>query len=330
MPAGTTECQHPAARGLDPLADADILRHMLDTQIGAVMAVRPALGALAEAARLVAGAQDGARIGAGDVVIAVAASGRTPYPIAVAGAGRIQRRAEFEARWRLGGRSHHLPPFDASLARYEKGQIADPSNLAAMANFPDVAKSAWQTDDGAHTVCVPMARAIRGFIYNKDAFAELGLSVPATVDAFFATLDKIRADGTDIPLAMGPNDQWEAATMLAPFRQLARWKDYPGDGFQAQTYPDSQNLFTLGRAAIFPAGSWEISGFNAEAGFAMGAFPPPVAAAGEACCISDHTDIAIGLNAACAHAAGAKAFLDWVGSPESPHAMPVRFRASSR
>lgn len=151
MSAATTERQHPAARGLDLLTDADILRHMLDTQIGAVMAIRPALGAIAEAARLVtdalaaggrlvyagagssalmavsdglelhgtfgiapervillmagglprdaqmpggseddaaAGARDAAGIGAGDVVIAVAASGRTPYPIAVADAAR--------------------------------------------------------------------------------------------------------------------------------------------------------------------------------------------------------------------------------------------------
>ena len=48
--------------------------------------------------------------------------------------------------------------------------------------------------------------------------------------------------------------------------------DYLGDGFEAQTYPDSQNIFTLGRAAIYPAGSWEISGFNAQADFEMGAF----------------------------------------------------------
>ena len=238
-------------------------------------------------------------------------------------------------------------PFDASLALYEGGKLADLSGLAAMANFSDVAKSAWQTDDGSATFCVPMASVIHGFIYNKDAFAELGLSVPATVDEFFAVLDKIKEDGTYIPMAMGTNDQWEAATMgynnigpnywkgeegrlalikgeqkltdepwVAPYRQLARWKDYLGDGFEAQTYPDSQNLFTLGRAAIYPAGSWEISGFNAQADFEMGAFPPPVVTAGDECYISDHTDIAIGLNAASAHSEEAKAFLEWVGSAE--------------
>ena len=87
-------------------------------------------------------------------------------------------------------------PFDASLALYDGGKLADLTDLAAMANFSDVAKSAWQTDDGAHTFCVPMASVIHGFIYNKTAFAELGIEVPATEADFFAALDKIKADGT--------------------------------------------------------------------------------------------------------------------------------------
>ena len=238
-------------------------------------------------------------------------------------------------------------PFDASLELYSKGKLADLTGLAAMANFSPVAKSAWQTDDAAATFCVPMASVIHGFIYNADAFAALGIAVPTTEAEFFAALDKIKADGTYIPMAMGTNDQWEAATMgynnigpnywkgeegrlalikgeqtltdpqwVAPFTQLAKWKDYLGDGFEAQTYPDSQNLFTLGRAAIYPAGSWEISGFNTQAQFKMGAFPPPVAAAGDTCYISDHTDIALGLNAASPNADQAKVFLEWVGSPE--------------
>ncbi len=238
-------------------------------------------------------------------------------------------------------------PFDASLELYKKGNLADLSGLAAMANFSAVAKSAWQTDDGAATFCVPMASVIHGFIYNKDAFDALGIAVPTTRDEFFAALDKIKADGTYIPMAMGTNDQWEAATMgynnigpnywkgeegrlaliagtqkltdadwVAPFTELARWKDYLGDGFEAQTYPDSQNLFTLGRAAIYPAGSWEIAGFNKQATFKMGAFAPPVQAAGDTCYISDHTDIALGMNAKSAHPEETKKFLEWVGSAE--------------
>ncbi len=238
-------------------------------------------------------------------------------------------------------------PFDASLDLYTKGHLADLTAVPGMENFSDVAKSAWQTDDGKATFCVPMASVIHGFIYNKDAFDKLGIAVPATEAEFFAALDKIKADGTYIPLAMGTKDLWEAATMgyqnigpnywkgedgrlalikgeqkltdpqwVEPYATLAKWKDYLGDGFEAQTYPDSQNLFTLGRAAIYPAGSWEISGFNTQAQFKMGAFPPPVKAAGDTCYISDHTDIAIGLNAKSPNADAAKAFLSWVASPD--------------
>ena len=238
-------------------------------------------------------------------------------------------------------------PFDASLELFNKGHLAPLNDLPGMANFSPVAKSAWTTDDGATTFCVPMAAVIHGFIYNKDAFEQLGLEEPKTEAEFFEALDKIKADGTYIPLAMGTNDQWEAATMgynnigpnywkgeegrlaliagtqkltdegwVAPYRQLAKWKDYLGDGFEAQTYSDSQNLFTLGRAAVYPAGSWEITGFNSNAAFEMGAFPPPVANAGDTCYISDHTDIGIGMNAKTTHQEEAKKFLDWVASAE--------------
>jgi len=238
-------------------------------------------------------------------------------------------------------------PFDASLALYDAGHLADITGLEGMANFSDVAKSGWSTDDGSVQFCVPMASVIHGFIYNKDAFAEVGVEIPTTEAEFFAALDAIKADGSYIPMAMGTNDQWEAATMgynnigpnywkgeegrlaliageqsltdepwVAPYRQLAKWGDYLGDGYEAQTYPDSQNIFTLGRAAIYPAGSWEISGFNTQADFEMGAFPPPVQAAGDTCYISDHTDIALGMNAKTENTEAAKTFLNWVGSPE--------------
>ena len=107
------------------------------------------------------------------------------------------------------------------------------------------------------------------------------------------------------------DDAW-----VAPYRTLQKWSAFLGDGFEAQTYPDSQNLFTLGRAAIYPAGSWEISGFNVQADFEMGAFNPPVANAGDTCYISDHTDIALGMNSKTKNPDAVKAFLNWIGSAE--------------
>ena len=96
-------------------------------------------------------------------------------------------------------------PFDASLALYEGGKLADLSDLEGMANFSDVAKSAWITDDGEHPFCVPMGAVIHGFIYNKEIFEELGLEEPTTVAEFYDVLNKIKEDGTYIPMALGTN-----------------------------------------------------------------------------------------------------------------------------
>jgi raffinose/stachyose/melibiose transport system substrate-binding protein len=238
-------------------------------------------------------------------------------------------------------------PFDASLALYDAGYLAPLTDLPGMEGFSDVAKSAWTTDDGATTFCVPMASVIHGFIYNKALFDELGLQEPTTEAEFFALLDAIKADGRMPALAMGTADQWEAATMgfqnigpnywkgeagrqglieggekftdpqyVAAFESLAKWADYMPEGFEAQTYPDSQNLFTLGGAAIYPSGSWEISVFNEQADFPMGAFLPPLPEGADTCYISDHTDIALGMNAATPHPEEARTFLSWMTTAE--------------
>lgn len=238
-------------------------------------------------------------------------------------------------------------PFDASLQLFQHGRLVELTDLPELASFSETARGAWSTDDGAQTFCMPMASVIHGFMYNKDIFAELGLEPPATQAEFQAVLDKIKEDGTYVPLAMGTTDQWEAATMgytnigpnywkgedgrkaliagtkkltdaefVAPMQALAAWRDYLPEGFEAQTYPDSQNMFTLGRAAIYPTGSWEIYPFGKDAEFAMGAFKPPVQNEGDTCYISDHVDIAMGVNAASPNRDEAMAFAKWVGSAE--------------
>ncbi|MGH7908592.1 MAG: ABC transporter substrate-binding protein, partial [Thermodesulfobacteriota bacterium] len=175
----------------------------------------------------------------------------------------------------------------------------------------------------------------------------LGLKEPTTQEEFIAVMEAIKEDGTYSPLGMGTADQWEAATMgfqnvgpnywkgeegrlgliegtakytdapyVETWKVLASWEPYMPAGFEAVKYPDAQSLFTLGKAAIYPTGSWEISLFNSQATFKMGVFPPPLPKAGDMCYISDHTDIATGMNAATQHPAEAKTFLDWMTSAE--------------
>ena len=238
-------------------------------------------------------------------------------------------------------------PFDNSLDLFQQGRLASLNDLPGLENFSEVAKTAWSTDDGSNVFCVPMASVIHGFIYNQDAFDELDLSEPATYEEFLALLETIQEDGAYAPLIMGTQDQWEAATVgyqnigpnywngeagrqgliegtvgyneggfLEAFRALAQWQPYLVDGYQAVAYPDAQNLFTLGQGAIYPAGSWEISVFNENADFTMGAFPPPPPSAVDTCFISDHTDIGMGVNAASPNQEAARVFLEWLTTPE--------------
>ena len=238
-------------------------------------------------------------------------------------------------------------PFDASLELFNEGYLDSLNDLPGLENFSDVAVSAWITDDGSDVFCVPMASVIHGFFYNVEAFEELGLEEPTTEAEFYDVLDAIKEDGFYAPLVMGTVDQWESATMgwqnigpnywhgeegrlglidgsaalnedgfLEAFEALAEWRPYLPDGYEAIAYPDAQNMFTLGLGAIYPTGSWEISGFRADAEFELGIFPPPLPEGAETCYISDHTDIAMGLNSASENKEAALKFLEWMTTAE--------------
>ncbi len=202
-----------------------------------------------------------------------------------------------------------------------------------------------------------MASVIHGFIYNKDAFDELGLQAPKTEDEFFAVLDKIKADGTYIPMAMGTNDQWEAATMgyqnigpnywkgeegrqalikgtqkltdedwVAPYARARQVED-PISATASRRRPIPTARTSSPSAAprsTRPARGRSRGSTRRSPSFEMGAFPPPVQNAGDDCYISDHADIGMGLNAASPNPDAAKAFLEWVGSPEFADALRQR------
>jgi raffinose/stachyose/melibiose transport system substrate-binding protein len=237
-------------------------------------------------------------------------------------------------------------PFDRALLNYQIGGLADISDLEGLENFSDVALSAWQTDDGSATYCVPMASVIHGYIYNATLFEELELEVPTTESEFFAVLDALQEAG-ETPLGISTKDAWTTSTMgfnnqwpafcngeetrqaiiageasftdecfIDTYESLAAWEPYMPEGHPSIGYADAQQLFPLELAAIYPSGSWEIPLFNDLAEFELGAFRPYVPEEGDACAISDHVDIAIGMNANTEHAEEARTFLQWLTTQE--------------
>ncbi|MDM5091460.1 ABC transporter substrate-binding protein [Aeromonas bestiarum] len=236
-------------------------------------------------------------------------------------------------------------PFDDSLALFKAGHLAELTEMSGMENFPSFAQSPWQTDSGAQTFCVPMASVIHGFFYNKKIFSELGLTVPQTRDAFFAVLDKVKADGRYVPLAMSGSESWVSSELgfqnIGPnywkgedgrlaliggqerldnpqyvkvFEELARWRPYLGEGGESRDYAATNELFTSGKAAFYVAGSWEIAPFTGKVDF--GVMRPPVAKQGDGCFFTDHTDIGMGLNPASKNKEAAMAFLQWLTTPQ--------------
>jgi len=240
-------------------------------------------------------------------------------------------------------------PFDVSLSLYNKGHLEKLDGKAGMESFPASAKVAWQTDDGKDTFCMPIASVIHGFLYNQKIFKELNLQPPKTEAEFLKLLETVKTSGKYTPLVLGTADQWEAHQVLftgvgpnhwkgetgrkaliagkAKFTDpqfLAAWEyeaklgKYLAKGASAQTYGDSQNMFALGQGAVYAAGSWDIAYFNANASakLELGVFPPPVPKAGDACYISDHNDIGMGVNKKSKNKEDAYKFLAWLGSQE--------------
>ncbi len=238
-------------------------------------------------------------------------------------------------------------PFDVSLALYKRGQLEKLDGKAGMDNFPASAKVAWQTDDGKDTFCMPIASVMHGFLYNKKIFRELKLQPPATEEEFFKALETVKKSGKSAPLALGTADQWEANQVVftsiganywkgedgrkaliagkarftdpqfvAAWEYEARLGSYLSKGASAQTYGDSQNQFALGKAAIYPSGSWDIAYFKQDPELELGAFNPPVRKAGDKCYISDHTDIGMSVNKKSKNKEDAYKFLAWLGSQE--------------
>ena len=114
---------------------------------------------------------------------------------------------------------------------------------------------------------------------------------------------------------IGGQDEVTDQEYVDTFATMARLGPYMHPGASGITYPDGKILFETGQAAIYPGGSWEISGFDENADFEFSAFVTPRPDDQDTCYIVDHIDLAIGLNPASPNAEAARTFLSWVASP---------------
>ncbi|MBU1589255.1 MAG: extracellular solute-binding protein [Actinobacteria bacterium] len=236
-------------------------------------------------------------------------------------------------------------PFDVNRAWIEDGYFDDLTGLDGIDGFTDTALAAWQGNDG-NPYCVPIASVLAGFYYNKAIFTELGLEIPTTMAEFTDVLQAIKDDGKYTPLALGSADGWQLSynvldsigpnywkgedgrlglidgtkkltdpEFVDAFQAVSDLKSFMPDGYQSLTYEDQMQLFTLGKAAIMPDGSWDVTAATAT-GLDVGVFAPPVVNEGDQRYLQEMPDQGVGLNADSKNKDAAKVFLSWLASSD--------------
>lgn len=143
---------------------------------------------------------------------------------------------------------------------------------------------------------VPMGQAIIPVYYNKALFADHNVKVPATWDDFMGTVKTFKDAGI-VPVSMATKDAWVSAQMMLElsggigspelfgdivsgkaawnderyietgrvFQELVQAGAFP-EGFLGLSYDEGRGLFTSGKAAMYPMGTWDTSAIIGEMG----------------------------------------------------------------
>jgi len=142
---------------------------------------------------------------------------------------------------------------------------------------------------------LPRNTDIFSIYYNKQIFADNGLTVPTTMEELYAITDTLNAAGIT-PCSMAGQDKWPIACAYTDFvmkttgdntllAKAVSTGDFSAPGlkkaademktlidkkffqtsFLSADYGAARNLFAQGKAAMFYMGSWEMSMVNDEA-----------------------------------------------------------------
>ena len=211
----------------------------------------------------------------------------------------------------------------------------------------NVVKSAKGKEDGK-LYAVPLAQQTLQMFYNKDLFAKNGLTPPKTWADFLAVNAKLKKAGIT-PLAVGAKDSWT----LPMLHQVLAAPRFGGTAFEAAVttgqktftdpdwvasvdvvnklkasmpqsvvgvaYTDAQILFTSGKAAMFPGGSFELGFFQKQnPGLKMGVFqvPAPLGSPSMEPVTTGYADGAFGVSAKSDAQVASKDLVKWMATKE--------------
>ena len=230
------------------------------------------------------------------------------------------------------------------------GQFVDLTEESdILDNLNDGAAEAYAVDSKIYNI--PLTTNVSGIYYNKDAFADLGIEVPNTLEEFQAIVKKIKDDGRT-PFAEALGDSWT----VNGFGQLA-WIQSAGDAKEANDYlrfsdkgaitatdevtknvaayldllagngqsnsdgalyADTVAAFAEGKALMMANGSWALTVINQqEPNFEVGFFPMPGLTADAPTMTVGAADMAVSISANSKNVDAAKDFVNYLSSAEA-------------
>lgn len=212
-------------------------------------------------------------------------------------------------------------------------------------NYSEGSRDAWSLNDVPFAV--PFMAVSHGVYYNVELFAKHNLQIPETWEELLVAAETLQTAGI-IPFANGSKDEWDMneivfmnllpnfiggrearqeyetgevpfsdEKMVAAFQALKDLAPYLPQGQEGVSYYDAQQLFLLGRAAMFFGGSWDVAFFvSSDPDFEWSVFATP-APVGRRTIVTFHPDAGIGLNSASKFKEAGYTFLTWLTTVEA-------------
>lgn len=235
-----------------------------------------------------------------------------------------------------------LQPTIASKSLVPLDDVVDLSGWDA-----NVVKSAKGKEDGK-LYAVPLAQQTLQMFYNKDVFAKNSLTPPTTWAEFLAVNAKLKKAGVT-PMAVGAKDAWTLPMLhqvlaaprfggstfetavttgkttfadpnwVASVDVVNKLKPYLPDSAVGVAYTDAQILFTSGKAAMFPGGSFELGFFQKQnPDLKMGVFevPAPAGSPSMTPTTTGWADGAFGVSAKSDAQTASKDLVKWMATKE--------------
>ncbi|GGL45725.1 extracellular solute-binding protein [Phycicoccus endophyticus] len=194
---------------------------------------------------------------------------------------------------------------------------------------------------------VPLARQATVMFYDKTLFADAGVEVPTTWQEFVDACKTFAAAGTT-PLAVGAKDDWTLPIVheilagarfggndfqeavqagdtdftdpdfVASLQVLADLEQYMPKSVTGVAVTDAQTIFTSGKAAMYPGGSFDLATLQSAApDMDLGVFqvpPPPGSPSGAT--TAGWADGNFAVNANSPHQEEATELVAWMATPE--------------